>query len=292
MEEPTYPTKRRKFVQNSKAMCVILGGLTGTDFVKVMHYKLAKEIWDKLKKIYEGDEKVKKAKLETHRRRFERLTMKEEEDIAGYLERVDEVVNTMRGLGEVIEESKVVEKVLRSLPTRFDSKVSTIEEIKDMDTLNIDALHGILTAYEMRTEPNNPVKGEATFKTSKKKAHKNCSDHSSDDEEEALFTKGLQRGTDKYKGKLPFKCFNCGEICHFASKCPYKDPGKENDGSNKISKKQNWKPNKGKFIKKRNNLYSKEETELSSDEDSDNEEFMFMGVDQPIRRNKKEIVEE
>ena len=50
------------------------------------------------------------------------------------------MVNTMRGLGEVIEESKVVEKVLRSLPTRFDSKVSAIEEIKDLDTLNTDAL--------------------------------------------------------------------------------------------------------------------------------------------------------
>ena len=94
--------------------------------------------------------------------------MKEDEDIAAYLQRVDEVVNTIRGLGEVIEESKVVENVLRSLPIRFDSKVSAIEEIKDLDTLNTDALHGILTAYEIRTEPGNPVKGEAAFRISKK----------------------------------------------------------------------------------------------------------------------------
>ena len=108
MEEPIDPSERRKFVQNSKAMCAILGGLIGTDFVKVMDCTSAKEIWDKLKKVYEGDVKVKKAKLQTCRRRFEQLAMKEEEDKAGYLQRVDEVVNTMRGLGEVIEESKVV----------------------------------------------------------------------------------------------------------------------------------------------------------------------------------------
>ena len=44
IKEPTDPNKRRKFVQNLKAMCAILGGLTGTNFVKVMHYKSTKEI--------------------------------------------------------------------------------------------------------------------------------------------------------------------------------------------------------------------------------------------------------
>ena len=115
----------------------------------------------------------------------------------GYLQRVDEVVNTMRGLGEVIDESKVVEKILRSLSTRFDSKVLAIEEISDLDTLKKDALHGILIAYEMRTESDNPARGEATFKISKKKTHKHKTspECSSEEEEEAHFTKGLQRGT-------------------------------------------------------------------------------------------------
>ena len=56
-----------------------------------------------------------KAKLQTHRRKFEQICMKEEENIAGYLQRVDEVVNTIRGLGEDVDEAKVVEKILRSL---------------------------------------------------------------------------------------------------------------------------------------------------------------------------------
>ncbi len=105
----------------------------------------------------------------------------------------------------------------------FNPKISSLEERTDPAMLSMDELHGILTTYEMRTKPDYPMKGETTFKISKKKIHKHKTnpDCNSDDEEEAHFTKGLQRGTYKYKGKLPFKCFNCRDIGHFASKCPY-----------------------------------------------------------------------
>jgi hypothetical protein len=41
------------------------------------------------------------------------------------------------------------------------------------------------------------------------------------DEEETNFIRKLSKGSGKYKGKLPFKCFNYGKVGHFASKCPY-----------------------------------------------------------------------
>ena len=44
---------------NSRVVNAILGGLANPIFVKVMHYKSTKEIWDKLKIIYEEDGKVK-----------------------------------------------------------------------------------------------------------------------------------------------------------------------------------------------------------------------------------------
>ena len=60
---PTDAQGKKTYEGKSKAMNVILIGLTETVFVKAMHCDTAKEVWDKLKNIYEGDDKVKGAKL-------------------------------------------------------------------------------------------------------------------------------------------------------------------------------------------------------------------------------------
>jgi hypothetical protein len=73
-------------------------------------------------------------------------------------------MNTIRGLGEEVDESVIVQKVLISLPMRFDPKVSSLEERTYLDSLSMDKLHGIFTAYEMRLEQENPVTKEVTFK--------------------------------------------------------------------------------------------------------------------------------
>jgi uncharacterized lipoprotein YehR (DUF1307 family) len=93
-----------------------------------MHCGSAKDIWDKLQNVYEGDAKFKGAKIQTYRGKFEQLKMKEDEDIATYFLQVDEIVNTIKGLGEEIKGSMIVQKVLRSLPMRFDPNISTLEE--------------------------------------------------------------------------------------------------------------------------------------------------------------------
>ena len=69
---------------------------------------------------------------------------------------MDEVVNAIRGLGGVIKEREVVDKVRRTLPMKYDSKVFTLEERDALDLMKVDELHGIFTAYEMRIEKNEP----------------------------------------------------------------------------------------------------------------------------------------
>jgi hypothetical protein len=76
--------------------------------------------------------------------------MDEKEDIATYFLRVDEVFNAIIGLGEDINESLVVQKVLRSLLLKYDAKVSSIEETRDLTKMTMDELHGSLIEYEMR----------------------------------------------------------------------------------------------------------------------------------------------
>ena len=73
----------------------------------------------------------------------------------------------MKGLGEKIDEPFLVHKILRSLPDRFNSKVSSIEEIVDLKTLTLDQLLGTLTTYEMRITKGKSTTREASFKAEK-----------------------------------------------------------------------------------------------------------------------------
>jgi hypothetical protein len=78
-----------EFSFNAKRMNAILNGLAEAEFVKVTHLQTAKEMWDKLISSYEGNEKVKDAKLQTFRLKFEQLKMNEYETVSKYFLRVE-----------------------------------------------------------------------------------------------------------------------------------------------------------------------------------------------------------
>ncbi|XP_057821105.2 uncharacterized protein LOC131033831 [Cryptomeria japonica] len=223
-QPPTDLDGKRAFESNAKTMNAILCGLSESKFVKVTHCESAQTMWEKLQNFCEGDEKVRNAKVQTHRMLFEILKMQEDENIAAYFLRVDEVINSLKGLGEKLDDKVVVPKFLRSLSLKFDVKVSTIEEMVELDKLIVDKLHGILTPYEMRTNVDSSSKRETSFKASKKgkeNEQKSSESLEEDFEDEAThLVRKLERGSGKYKGKLPLKWFNCGKIGHFASKFP------------------------------------------------------------------------
>jgi hypothetical protein len=113
---------------------------------------------------------------------------------------------------------------------KFNPKVSLIEELKDIKTLSIDQILGTLTAYEMRINKDKSITREASFKEDK--------DTALDfDDIEAKFVRRLKKGSRKYQGKLPLKCFNYGKIGHFENKCTHKKKDQNSEGEEKYKSK-------------------------------------------------------
>ena len=100
----TDPEKEAKqeFIANAKAMNAILNRLCEVEFIKIMHSKTAKDMWDTLENIHEGDKKVKTTKLQVYRAQLENLKMNDDEDFGSYFLRVAEIVNNMKALEETI----------------------------------------------------------------------------------------------------------------------------------------------------------------------------------------------
>ena len=74
--------------------------------------------------------------------RFKELKMSEDESFDSFYSELNEVVVGKFNLGEKMEDSKIVRKILRSLPESFRAKVIAIEESKDLDDIKVQELVG------------------------------------------------------------------------------------------------------------------------------------------------------
>ena len=98
---------------------------------------------------YEGTKKVKDTKLQMLTTRFEELKMSEDKSFNSFYGKLNEVVIGKFNLGEKTEDSKIVRKILRSLPESFRVEVTAIEESKNLDEIKAQELIGSLQNYEL-----------------------------------------------------------------------------------------------------------------------------------------------
>eukprot|EP00253_Pinus_taeda_P010531 PITA_10531 len=96
---PTDTTSKKQYETNAKVINTLLGSLFESEFIKVMQLKTTKQIWDKIILSYEGDDQVKRAKLQSLRIQYETLRMHNNESVANYILHIDEIVNHMKNLG-------------------------------------------------------------------------------------------------------------------------------------------------------------------------------------------------
>ncbi|RDY05437.1 hypothetical protein CR513_10732, partial [Mucuna pruriens] len=76
--------------------------------------------------------------------------MEENESISNYFDGIQELVNAMRAYKQKISYEQVVDKILRNLPQPFDHVAITIEESKNLDTMEIEKMQHSFEAHEIR----------------------------------------------------------------------------------------------------------------------------------------------
>ena len=122
---------------NNKSLNAIFCGASPDEFHRISHITVAKKAWEILETTYEGTKKVKDTKLQMLTTRFEKLKMSEDESFDSFYSKLNDVVVNKFNLGEKTEDSKIVRKILRSLPKSFRAKVTAIEESKDLDDIKV-----------------------------------------------------------------------------------------------------------------------------------------------------------
>lgn len=113
--------------------------------MSLVEKKTTKEAWEALKVIFMGAERVQTLKAE-----FETMSMKETEAFDEFSTRVTNIVSTMRSLGDTVDESYVVKKLLRAVPSKFVQIASTLEQFGDLDVMTVEEVIGRLKAHEER----------------------------------------------------------------------------------------------------------------------------------------------
>lgn len=151
--------------KDAKALFFLFQSVHESVFPRIAAATKSKEAWDTLQTAYQGMEKVKTAKLQMLRRDFENLSMKESDTIDSFFTQVIGLITQIRSHGEILEDRRVVEKILRCLPSRFESIVVAIEETKDLSQFTVDELSASLLSHEHRLSRGTDSSFEQAFKT-------------------------------------------------------------------------------------------------------------------------------
>ena len=159
--------------------------------------------------------------------------MSENENIQEFFSRVTIIVNQIRSYGDTIKDIKIVQKILRSLPAKYDHIVVAIEEAKDLTPLTLTELMGSLQAHEERIRrfDEQPLEQafQAKLKFSNNGVSKNKNSHSINYEQKGGWPNNRDKGRgfhkkqgDKENGQLSLYCKLCKKNNHNTKDCRFK----------------------------------------------------------------------
>ncbi|XP_070054669.1 uncharacterized protein [Nicotiana tomentosiformis] len=143
----------KKWEKNAKAMKYHVCGLGPNEYNRIQSCTTAKQILDTLQVAHEGTPQAKRSRRTLLYSQYENFAMKEGKTIQKMYTRFTTLTNELKCLGRIIPEEDRVEKILtRVLPITWESKITVIQESRNIASLPLDELIGNLIAYELRRQ--------------------------------------------------------------------------------------------------------------------------------------------
>jgi hypothetical protein len=280
---------------NSQATTILLASLSREEYNKVQGLKSAKEIWDVLKTVHEGDEVTKITKRETIEGELGRFMLHQGEDPQAMYNRLKTLVNQVRNLRSTKwDDHEMVKVILRSLVFLNPTQVQLIRGDPRYTLMSPEEVIGKFVSFELMIKGSKkiieqgasssmPEAQPVAFKATKEKKEDSSLNRipidasKLDNEEMALIIKSFRqilkqrRGKD-YKPRSKKVCYKCGKAGHFIAKCPISsDSDRGDDKKGRRKEKKRYHKKKGGDAHVCREWDSDESsTDSSSDEDAAN----------------------
>ncbi|XP_012453617.1 uncharacterized protein LOC105775675 [Gossypium raimondii] len=94
--------------------------------------------------------------------------MNEEETVKQYFDRIVAVVNNIRLLRDQFNEARVVEKVISTLLERYEAKISSLKDSRDLTSISLTELINSLYPQEQRRDSRQEEHQEGVFQAKSK----------------------------------------------------------------------------------------------------------------------------
>ncbi|XP_078437648.1 uncharacterized protein LOC144708270 [Wolffia australiana] len=132
------------------ALSAMLAVISETSGIQLDIKKSAKENWEIIRSFHVGIDHLAQSRAQGLRQEFENLTMKKGEKLSDFTDKFTRVVFELRQCGDKIEDKEAVQKLLQSMPPRYDTLTLTLEQFGDVETMSLVEAIGCLRIHEMR----------------------------------------------------------------------------------------------------------------------------------------------
>jgi hypothetical protein len=231
---------------NSQDTSIVLASLCREEYNKVQGLKSAKEIWDILKTVHEGEEVTKITKRETIEGELGQFVLNKGDETQAMYNRLKTMVNQVRNLGSTKwDDHEMVKVILRSLVFLNPTKIQLIHENPRYKEMSPEEVIGMFVSFELMVKDSKHIvnleQGATSIPELKLVAFKATEENKEeptptkrlpidasklDNKEMALIIKSfrqilMQRKGKEYKPCSKRVCYRCGKSGHYIAKCPY-----------------------------------------------------------------------